>query len=190
VLSTADFKKGLAILVQRSPYLLLDFTVQTPSARGASTLVRAKARNVLTGQVQEMTFKAGEKFEEPDLVRRKINFLYAESDAFHFMDEENFEQFSLDRETLGDSARWLREGITLRSVVFEGKVVGVELPQFVEMEVVETGPGAKSDMASGRATKAATLAGGTEIRVPVYLERGEWVVVDTTTGEFVKRASK
>jgi len=190
VLSTADFKKGLAILVQKAPYLIQEFTVQTPSARGASTLVRVKAKNVLTAQVQEMTFKAGEKFEEPDLVKRKINFLYAEADSFHFMDEESYEQFALDRETLGEMARWLREGITLRSVVFEGRVVGVELPQFVEMEVVETGPGAKSDMASGRATKAATLAGGAEIRVPVYLERGEWVVGETTTGEFVKRAAK
>src|SRR5437867_1618646 len=113
MLSTADFKKGLAVLVERVPYLIMDYTVQTPSARGSATLVRIKARNVITGQVQEMTFKAGEKFEEPDLERRKINYLYAEADAFHFMDEESYEQFHLNREALGDSVRWLTEGITL-----------------------------------------------------------------------------
>jgi elongation factor P len=190
MLSTADFRKGLAIQVEGQPYLILDYTVQTPSARGSATLVRVKAKNVLTGQVLDMTFKSGEKFEEPDLERRKINFLYPDGDDFHFMDEASFEQFHMGREALGDVVRWLREGITLRSVVFQGRVVGVELPQFVEMEVVETGPGGRSDMASGKVTKPATLANGTQIRVPVYLEAGEIVMVDTTTGEFVKRVGR
>ncbi len=190
MISTADFKKGLTILVEGKPYLIMDYAVQTPSARGAATLVRVKGRNVITGQVLEMTFKSGEKFNEPDLEKRKINFLYTEGDAFHFMDEESYEQFQLDREALGDAARWLIEGITLRSVVFEGKVMGIELPQFVEMEVTETGPGGRSDMASGKVTKSARLANGTEIRVPAYLEPGERVMVDTTTGEFVKRVAR
>ena len=190
MISTADFKKGLTLLVEGKPYQILDYTVQTPSARGAATLVRVKGRNVITGQVLEMTFKAGEKFAEPDLEKRRINFLYSEGDAYHFMDEESFEQFALDRSTLGDSVRWLHEGTTLRSVVFEGKVMGIELPQFVEMEVVETGPGGRSDMASGKVTKAAKLSNGTEIRVPSYLEAGERVMVDTTTGEFVRRVGK
>ena len=190
MLTTADFKKGLAILVEGTPYVIVDYSVQTPSARGASTLVRARARNVLTAQVQELTFKSGERFEEPDLVRRKINYLYTEGDAFHFMDEESYEQFALDREVLGDAARWLIEGVTLRSVVFEGRILGVELPQFVELAVVETGPGGRNDMASGRVTKPATLESGAQVRVPVYLEAGERVLVDTTTGEFVKRVAR
>ena len=189
MLTTADFRKGLAILVEGQPYLIMDYSVQTPSARGSATLVRIKGRNVITGQVLDMTFKAGEKFQEPDLERRKINFLYAADDEFHFMDELSFEQFHLDRETLQDAARWLREGITLRSVVFQGAVVGIELPQFVELKVVETGPGGRSDMASGKVTKPATLENGTQIRVPVYLDGGETVMVDTTTGEFVRRVS-
>ncbi|OLE65369.1 MAG: elongation factor P [Acidobacteria bacterium 13_1_20CM_2_68_14] len=189
MLTTADFRKGLAILVEGQPYLIMDYSVQTPSARGSATLVRIKGRNVITGQVLDMTFKAGEKFQEPDLERRKINFLYAADDEFHFMDEQSFEQFHLDRETLQDAARWLREGITLRSVVFQGAVVGIELPQFVELKVVETGPGGRSDMASGKVTKPATLENGTQIRVPVYLDGGETVMVDTTTGEFVRRVS-
>ncbi len=190
MISTADFKKGLALLVEGKPYVITEYTVQTPSARGAATLVRAKGRNVLTGQVLDMTFKSGEKFDEPDLEKRKINFLYADADDFHFMDEESYEQFHLDRSALGNAAKWLVEGITMKSVVFEGRVVGIELPQFVEMDVAETGPGGRSDMASGKVTKAARLANGTEIRVPAYLEAGERVMVDTTTGEFVKRVGK
>lgn len=188
MIQTGDFKRGLAILVEGQPYMIVDYSVQTPSARGAATLVRVKGRNVLTGQALDLTFKSGDKFEEPDLERRRINFMYAEGDEFHFMDEESYEQFHLGRETLGDAVRWLREGVTFRSVVFEGRVAGVEVPQFVEFEVVETGPGGRSDMASGKVTKTATLSNGTPIRVPVYLEAGERVVVDTTTGEFVKRA--
>ena len=190
MLTTADFKKGLAILVEGQPYVIMDYSVQTPSARGSATLVRAKARQVITGQVFDMTFKAGEKFAEPDLQRRKSTFLYVGGDDFHFMDEDSYEQFHMERDALGEAARWLREGITLRSIVFEGRVVGVELPQFVEMKVSETGPGGRSDMASGKVTKSALLENGTSIRVPVYLEAGETVVVDTTTGEFVKRAGR
>jgi len=146
--------------------------------------------SLITGQVFDLTFKSGDKLKEPDLERRKINFLYATGDEFHFMEEESYEQYHLGRDTLGDAVRWLSEGTTLRSIVFEGRVVGVELPQFVEMLVTETGPGGRSDMASGKVTKSATLANGTEIRVPVYLEAGETVVVDTTTGDFVKRVAK
>jgi elongation factor P len=186
---TSDFKRGLAILVEGKPFVIMDYSVQTPSARGAATLVRVKGRNVLTGQVLDMTFKSGEKFEVPDLERRKIGFLYAEGDDFHFMDEVSFEQFHLNRDMLGDNVQWLREGVSLTSVVFEGRVVGVEVPQFVEFEVTETGPGGRSDMASGKVTKPATLSNGTQIRVPVYLEAGESVMVDTTTGEFVRRVS-
>ena len=187
---TSDFRKGLPILVEGVPYIILEYTVQTPSARGAATLVRVRARNVLTSALQDLTFKSGDRFEEPDLAKRKINFLYAAEDEFHFMDEESYEQFALDRAMLSDSAKWLIEGVTLRSVVFDGRVIGVELPQFIEMDVVETGPGGRSDMASGKVTKPATLANGTVIKVPVYLEAGERVLVDTTTGEFVKRVAK
>ena len=190
MLTTSDFKKGLAIQVEGVPYVIMEYSVQTPSARGSATLVRIKGRNVITGQVLDMTFKSGDKFEEPDLERRKINFMYSDGDDFHFMDEESYEQFHMDRDALAGTVQWLREGVTLRSIVFQGRVVGVELPQFVEMKVIETGPGGRSDMASGKVTKPATLETGTEIRVPVYLEAGESVMVDTGTGEFVKRVGK
>jgi elongation factor P len=190
MLTTADFKRGLPILVEKQPFIIVEYSVQTPSARGAATLVRVKGRNVLTGQVLDMTFKSGDKFESPDLERRRISFMYADGDEFHFMDEESYDQFHLRRGDLGDAVRWIRDGITLTSIVFEGRVAGVEVPQFLEFEVTETGPGGRSDMASGKVTKSATLSNGTEIRVPVYLEAGETVMVDTTTGEFVKRVGK
>jgi elongation factor P len=189
VIVTSDFKRGLAILVEGKPYVITDFSVQTPSARGAATLVRVKARNVLTGQVLDMTFKSGDKFDEPDLEFRKTSFLYADGDEYHFMDETNYEQFHLAAEAIGDDVRWLKDGVSVRAVVFDGRCYGIELPQFVEFEVTETGPGGRSDMASGKVTKPATLSNGTEIRVPVYLEAGEKVMVDTTTGEFVRRVS-
>ena len=187
---TSDFKRGLAILVEGKPFVIMDYSVQTPSARGAATLVRVKGRNVLTGQVLDMTFKSGDKFDEPDLEYRKTSFLYADGDDYHFMDEQSYEQFHLSREALADHIAWLKEGVTLKSVVFDGKCVGIELPQFIEFEVTETGPGGRSDMASGKVTKPATLSNGTQIRVPVYLDAGEKVLVDTTTGEFVKRVSE
>jgi len=190
MLTTSDFKKGLTIQVEGVPYIVMEYSVQTPSARGSATLVRIKGRNVITGQVLDMTFKSGDKFEEPDLERRKINFMYSDGDDYHFMDEESYEQFHMRRDALGEIVQWLREGVTLRSIVFQSRVVGVELPQFVEMKVVETGPGGRSDMASGKVTKPATLENGTEIRVPVYLDAGESVIVDTGTGEFVKRVGK
>ena len=186
---TSDFKRGLAILVEGKPFIITDYSVQTPSARGAATLVRVKARNVLTGQVLDMTFKSGDKFDEPDLEFRKTSFLYADGDEYHFMDETNYEQFHLSKESIGDDVRWLKDGVSVRAVVFDGRCYGIELPQFVEFEVTEPGPGGRSDMASGKVTKPATLSNGTEIRVPVYLEAGEKVMVDTTTGEFVRRVS-
>jgi elongation factor P len=189
VIVTSDFKRGLAILVEGKPYVITDFSVQTPSARGAATLVRVKARNVLTGQVLDMTFKSGDKFDEPDLEFRKTSFLYADGDEYHFMDETTYEQFHLAAEAIGDDVRWLKDGVSVRAVVFDGRCYGIELPQFVECEGPETGPGGRSDMASGKVTKPATLSNGTEIRVPVYLEAGETVMVDTTTGEFVRRVS-
>lgn len=187
MLTTADFKKGLHILLDGDPYQVLDYSVQTPSARGSATLVRTKVRNVRTGQVFDRTFKSGERFEEPDLEVRDVQFLYAEEDVLHFMDLESYDQFSLDREGLGEAARWPLDGLALRSNVFNGKVLGVELPQFLEVEVVEVAPGSRGDTASGKVLKEARTASGATVRVPLYLSAGERILVDTRSGEFIKR---
>ena len=190
MLTTADFKKGLRVEIDDAPYLVLDYTVQTPSARGSATLVKAKVRNILTGAVFDRTFKAGEKFEEPDLQMRQIQYLYNDGESYYFMDTASYEQFHFTADRLADQAQWLVENCILRSILYRGQVVGVELPQFVEIEVREVEPSAKSDTASGNQTKAATLVTGAVVRVPIYLKEGEVVEVDTTTGRFVKRINR
>ena len=187
MITTSDFKKGIRFIIDGDPYLLMDYTVQTPSARGAATLVRSKVRNILTGSVFDKTFKSGEKFQEADIETRTVQFLYAAGDDYAFMDTASFEQFTFDREKLGDAANWLVDGLTLRSVQFRGTVVNVEMPQFVEIAVAEVEPSGKTDTASGSATKQATLVTGATIRVPLYLKEGETVEVETATGRFVRR---
>jgi elongation factor P len=188
VLTTADFKKGLRILIDAEPYLVMEYTVQSPSARGAATLVRAKVRNLLTGAVFDRTFKSGDKFDEPDLARRAVQFLYRDGDDLHFMDTESYEQFQLPGEQLGESAGWLVDGLNLHSIVFNGRIVNVELPRFIEVEVVDTEPALRGATASGKSFKDATVASGAVIKVPVYLEPGERIEVDIEERRFVRRA--
>jgi elongation factor P len=190
MLTTADFKKGLRILVDAEPYLILEYSVQTPSARGAATLVRTKLRNIVTGAVFDRTFKSGEKFDEPDVQLRQVQVLYGDDEAFHFMDQGSFEQFTLPVDQLGDSAPWLAEGLELRAVLFNGRVVSVELPSFVEAEVEMAGAGSRGDTASGKNLKEAVLTNGVRVKVPLFVETGDRVVIDTRTWEFSRRAAK
>jgi elongation factor P len=190
VISTADFKKGARILVDGEPYEIMEYTVQSPSARGSATLVKARVRNVLTRAVFDKTFKAGEKFVEPDVEIRPIQFLYRDGEDFHFMDQSSYEQFQLGEEALGSAASWLADGAALRSLSFNGSVVGIEMPQFMEFEVVETEPAVRGDTASGKVLKEARISTGAVVKVPLYIETGERVLVATETGEFVKRVQK
>jgi len=186
---TGDFKKGLRLLIDGDPYELMDYTVSTPTARGSATLVRCKIRNVLTGSAFDKTFKAGEKFEEPDLQLRPAQFLYADGTDYHFMDAESYEQFHLDADHLGEKAQWLTENAAVRSVLFNGKVVNIELPQFMEFEIQETDPAVRGDTASGRVMKDARISTGAAVKVPLYMEAGERILVATETGEFVRRVT-
>lgn len=190
MLTTADFKKGLNILLDGDPYQVMDYSVQTPSARGSATLVKAKVRNVRTDQVFDRTFKAGEKFEEPDLEKREVQFLYADGDAMNFMDLASYDQFHLTRDAVGEIGRWLVDGQALKSILFNGQVIGLELPPFLEMEVVSVDASARGDTATGKVLKDAQVASGATLKVPSYLDAGERILVDTRTGEFVKRVNK
>ncbi|MBX7222197.1 MAG: elongation factor P [Blastocatellia bacterium] len=187
MLTTADFKRGAQILIDGEPFAVADFTVHSPSARGASTLVKAKVRHMISGAVFEKTFKAGDKFDEPDIEQREAQYLYESGGEYHFLDQETYEQFALPTEKMEDIVPYLAENAILKSIVFNGEVVGVELPQFLEFDVVETEPGSRGDTATGKTLKNATLNTGAVIKVPTYLENGERILVDTTTGEFVKR---
>lgn len=188
MITTSDFKRGIQILVDGQPFSVLDYTVQSPSARGAATLVRAKVRNILTGAVLDKTFKAGEKFDEPDVETREAQYLYEAGGEYNFLDQESFEQFALTAETLGDATGYLIENTIVEALYYNGNVVSVELPQFVELEVVEVESATRGDTAAGKVLKDAKIETGATVKVPLYLERGERIVVDTTTGDFVKRA--
>lgn len=186
--STAEFKKGVRILMDDQPWAVVEHTLQTPSARGSATLVRAKLRNLLTGQLLEKTFKAGTQFDSPELSYRTAQFLYADGEDLHFMDEENYEQFSLSAAQLPEVAPWLLDGMTVRAVHFQGHVATVELPKTLVVEVLETEPAVRGNTASGKVMKRATVAGGVEIQVPLYLEAGETIEVDPAERRFIRRA--
>jgi elongation factor P len=187
MITTADFKKGLRILMDGDPWAVVEHTTQTASARGSSTLVKARLRNLLTGAIADKSFKSGEGFDEPDLFYRQAQFLYNDGTDLHFMDEESFEQFSLPLESLADTAPWLREGLVCRSIVFQGKVAAVELPKTLEVEVVDTEPAVRGNTASGKVLKRAVVADGVEIQVPLYLETGETIEVDPYEKRFIRR---
>ena len=188
MISTSDFKRNLRIQIDGEPYVILDVHVQSPSARGASSLSKIKVRNLKTGQVFDKTFRGGDKVEEPNVELRPIQFLYRDDDGFHFMDTQSYDQFMLTADDLGDLGGYLKDGMSgIRSVLFNGEVISVELPNTVVLQVVDTAPAVKGATAQAQ-TKPATLETGIVIQVPAYLESGEAVQVDTTEGRFMARA--
>ena len=171
-----------------APYHCLDVEVSKPTARGGQTLVRLKMRNLLTRGVFDKTFKAGDKFQEPDLVVVSASYLYTDGDGYHFMDQETFDTLTLRADLLGDDRLLLADNVLVQIQKFNGNPIGVQLPVLVEMTVTYTEPSVRGDTASGGVTKAATLETGLEIRVPLFVKDGEKVKVHTETREFAGRA--
>lgn len=171
-----------------APYVCLDVDISTPTARGGQTLVRVKMRNLKTRAVFDKTFKAGEKFKEPDLSQVAAGYLYRDASGAHFMDQESYETITLREEMLGDAMDFLVDGQIVQLLLFNGSVIGLQLPQQVELTVTYTEPGIRGDTASGAVTKPATLETGIEIRVPLFIKEGEKVKVNTETREFAGRA--
>ena len=188
MITTGDLKRGLRILIDGDPYTVLDVHVQSPSARGASSLSKVKVRNLRTGNVFDKTYRGGDKLDEPNLEFRSVQFLYSDGNEFHIMDVESYEQFAITGGDLGDSAGYLKEGLEgLRSVVLNDQVISIDLPNTVVLEVSDTAPAMKGATAQAQ-TKTATLETGLEIQVPAYLESGELVQVDTRDARFISRA--
>ncbi|BCR06047.1 elongation factor P 1 [Desulfuromonas versatilis] len=185
--TTADLKRGFVMQLDNAPCLVLDFTTQSPSARGGSTLVKTKYRNLLTGQVLEKTFKAGERVDAADFERRKGQFLYASGDGGVFMDLESYEQYELGPDMYEPIQGYLLEGAEVQLGVFQGQVVSVDPPMTVELTVTETAPAIKNATATAQ-TKEALLETGLRIQVPGYLESGEKIKIDTRECRFVSRA--
>ena len=172
-----------------APFHCLDVEVSKPTARGGQTLVRLKMRNLLTRGVFDKTFKAGDKFREPDLVAISASYLYGDGEGYHFMDQETFETLSLQADLLGDDRLLLADNALVQIQKFNGNPIGVQLPVMVELTVTYTEPSVRGDTASGGVTKSATLETGIEIRVPLFIKEGEKVKVHTETKEFAGRVS-
>jgi elongation factor P len=188
MITAGDFKRNLRIELEGDPYLILDVRFQSPSARGASTLVKAKMRNLRTQNVFERSFKTSDRVEEPQLELRAVQFLYGDDEGFHFMDTESYEQVALNAEEIGDASGYLTDGLAgIRSVVFNGKVISIDLPQTVSLRILETDPSVKGATAQAQ-TKPAKLETGLTVQVPAYMERDEVIQVDTRDGRCLGRA--
>jgi len=183
-----ELKKKMLIEVEGQPYNVMDVFFATPTARGASTMVRTRLKNLLTGAVLEKSFKTSEKFAEPDVEMAGVSFLYNDTDGFHFMDQSTYEQFTLGEEGIGDDRHYLKEGLVLEIFKYNGQAVSLQLPQYVELTIASTEPGMRGDTAAGGATKVAKLETGLEVRVPLFMKDGEVVRVNTQTGEVAGRA--
>ena len=188
LLEAIDIKRKMFFEHEGVPYHCLDAEVSTPTARGGQTLVRLKMRNLLTRAVFDKTFKAGDKFKEPDLVMVPASFLYADGEGGHFMDQESYETLTLNGEMLGDALDYLTDGLIVQVQKYNGNPIGLQMPQHVELTVTYTEPGSRGDTASGNVTKPATLETGIEIKVPLFIKEGEKVKVSTETREFAGRA--
>ena len=184
LIDAIDVKRKMYFEFENTPYYCLDVEVSTPTARGGQTLVRLKMRNLLTRAVFDKTFKAGEKFKEPDLETVEGSYLYSDGDAAYFMAQESFDQIALTHEKLGDALEFLTEGMIIKIDKFNGNPIGLELPEKVELAVAYTEPGARGNTASGAVTKQARLETGLEIKVPFFVEEGDKVKVYTETREF------
>ena len=188
LIEAITIKRKMYFEFEEAPYHCLDVEVSRPTARGGQTLVRLKMRNLLTRAVFDKTFKAGEKFREPDLDMVPATYLYVGTDGYNFMDQETFETLTLGSDLVGDDRQLLVDSVSVQIQKYNGNPIGLQFPAHVELTVTYTEPGVRGDTASGGVTKLATLETGLEIRVPLFIKEGEKVKVHTETREFAGRA--
>jgi len=188
LIEAINIKRKMFFEYEGAPYHCLDVDVSKPTARGGQTLVRLKMRNLLSRAVFDKTFKAGEKFGEPDLVMVPASYLYADSGGYNFMDQDNYETLTLGEDILGDDRQLLVDNVMVQIQKFNGNPIGLQFPAHVELTVTSTEPGVRGDTASGSVTKIAILETGLEIRVPLFIKEGEKIKVHTETREFAGRA--
>jgi elongation factor P len=188
MIEAISIKRKMYFEFEEAPYHCIEVDVSKPTARGGQTLVRVKMRNLLTRAVFDKTFKAGEKFREPDLVMVPASYLYSDSSGFNFMDQERYETLTLSPEIVGEDRQLLVDNVIVQVQKYNGNPIGLQFPPHVELAVTYTEPGVRGDTASGGVTKLATLETGLEIRVPLFIKEGEKVKVHTETREFAGRA--
>jgi len=188
LIEALEIKRKMYFEYENAPYHCLDVEVSRPTARGGQTLVRIKMRNLITRAVFDRTFKAGEKFAEPDLATITASYSYSDGSGYHFMDQETFETITLNADIVGDDRFLLADNVLAQIQTYNGKPIGLQFPPHVELKVVSSEPGARGDTASGSVTKVATLETGMEIRVPLFIKDGEKIKVHSETREFAGRA--
>jgi elongation factor P len=184
VYDTSAIRKGLKIQIDGDPYVVVDFQFVKPGKGNAFT--RTKIKNMITGAVLDKTYKSGEKLDEASMDEREMQFLYKDGEGFHFMDQGSYEQHAIPEKVVEDEARFLKENLSVNVLLFNDRPIGISLPNFVELEVTETDPGIRGDTATG-GKKPATLETGATINVPLFIERGEKLKIDTRSGEYVER---
>ncbi|MFH1379095.1 MAG: elongation factor P [bacterium] len=184
VVSTADFKNGLHIEWEGNPYTIIWFQHHKPGKGGA--IMRVKLRNLQTGSIIERSFKSGEKFKDISVDKRKVQYLYSTGDMYYFMDMENYEQMEIKDEMIGLPAKFLKENMEVYIMSIEGSIIGIDLPLNVILGITYTEPGVKGDTVS-RTLKSATVETGVEIKVPLFINVGDKVKIDTRTGEYIER---
>jgi elongation factor P len=188
LIEAIEIKRKTYFEYENAPYNCIEVDVSKPTARGGQTLVRVKMRNLLTRAVFDRTFKAGEKFAEPDLVKVPATFLYSDADGYHFMDQANFETLTLSADVLGDDRLLLMDNLEVQVQKYNGNPIAVMFPAHVELAVASCEGAVRGDTSSGSVTKLAILETGMELRVPLFIKEGEKVKVHTETREFAGRA--
>jgi elongation factor P len=188
LIDAIDVRRKTLFEFENVPYYCLETEVSTPTARGGQTLVRLKMRNLLTNAVFEKSFRAGDKFKEPDLISVEASYLYSDNDGSHFLDQESFETLTLTEAMVGDALDLLLEGAIIQLRKYNGNPIGLDLPMYVELNVAYTEPGVKGDSSAGTVTKPAKLETGLEIRVPLFIKQGEKIKESTENREFAGRA--
>lgn len=186
-ISTNEFRVGVKVEIDGQPYVIAGNEFVKPGKGQAFNRVRLK--NLLTGRVIERTLKSGEKVELADVVEAEMRLLYSEGDGAVFMDEQTFEQTKIPFEVIGDIKPWLMDDLMYAILIYKGTPVSISPPTFMEMKIVDTAPGVRGDTASGRVLKPAVLASGAEVQVPIFVNQGDIIKVDTRTGEYVSRVS-
>jgi elongation factor P len=188
LIEAIGIKRKMFFEHEGAPYHALEVEISRPTARGGQTLVRIKMRNLLNRAVFDKTFKAGDKFGEPDLEMVSASYLYSDADGYHFMDQTTFDTLTLRPEVIGEASGLLADNVVIDLQKFNGNPIGINFPPHVELTVKDTEEGVRGDTASGGVTKSATLETGLEIRVPLFIKEGEKVKVHTETREFAGRA--
>ena len=185
--SANQLKNGLKVMIDGDPCSMQQVEFVKPGKGQAFT--RVKMRNLMTGRVWERTFKSNESLEAADVMERDMEYLYTDGDMYHFMVPVTFEQYAVEKNAVGDTVKWLKDNTLCIITLWNDKAIVVTPPNFVELEVTETDPGLKGDTAQG-GSKPATLSTGAVVRVPLFIEEGEMLKIDTRTGDYVSRASK